>query len=440
MENVEGAEKEAERIARVLRAQIAEGARPCGAALTERAVAEELGVSRMPVQEAIRRLTLEGLLAPGPRRCAVVQGLTDADLAHLDEVRRSFYGLAVRLAATRRSDADLAELAPLAGAATRALDAGDPEGARQQALAFRDVVVRAAGNPLLGQVLEILRRRGAAWRPTPAEIAIMAGSNVELLAAVEAGDAERAEAALNGMMRRRWEARRRQVLGELNRPGTAPAATTRTETVEHRVPPPRGATELAEVTELLRRQIVDGTRPAGAELRERAIAEEFGTSRMPVRQAIGVLAAEGLVSPGQARVPATVSLLEARDVALLAEVDRALVTLAVRAAAQRWTDPALGELARLVDASTAAVAAGRTAEARTHVLAFRGEVIATAGNRLLSRLDGFVRSRVERVLFHRPDFEDLVREQRALYRAIAARDPELAEEIIAHNRRLAEVA
>mgnify|MGYP001353068839 CR=1 FL=1 len=63
-----------------LREAIIDGELPPGERLMEIQVAEELGVSRTPVREAIRKLELEGLVAMIPRKGAYVAGLSMKDV------------------------------------------------------------------------------------------------------------------------------------------------------------------------------------------------------------------------------------------------------------------------------------------------------------------------------------------------------------------------
>ena len=73
-------EPEADRIARIVREQIIDGERAPGDKLVERDLAAELGVSRVPVRDALKTLIAEGLVTPRPRTWAVVRTFTDADV------------------------------------------------------------------------------------------------------------------------------------------------------------------------------------------------------------------------------------------------------------------------------------------------------------------------------------------------------------------------
>ncbi len=73
-------------------------------------LAEQLGVSRTPVREAIRKLELEGLVVMLPRKGAYVANMSLKDIMDVLEVRASLEGLAAYLAAERISDEDIKKL------------------------------------------------------------------------------------------------------------------------------------------------------------------------------------------------------------------------------------------------------------------------------------------------------------------------------------------
>jgi len=76
-----------------------------GTRLIPEEIANEIGMSRMPVREAFRRLSTEGLVLIRPNRGCVVAGLTTEEIYEVFEIRSVLEGLAVRLA-TPRLDAD----------------------------------------------------------------------------------------------------------------------------------------------------------------------------------------------------------------------------------------------------------------------------------------------------------------------------------------------
>src|SRR4249920_728819 len=85
-----------------LRERILAGDLPRGTRLRQAALAEELGVSRTPLREALRRLSTEGLVEFSPNRGATVSELDFGDMRHAWSARVALEPGAARLAAQRR--------------------------------------------------------------------------------------------------------------------------------------------------------------------------------------------------------------------------------------------------------------------------------------------------------------------------------------------------
>lgn len=81
--------------------------------LDERRLAEDLGVSRTPIREALSRLEQEGLVLNIPRRGAFVVRKTKKEILEMICVWSALEGLAARMATMRASDEELAELREL---------------------------------------------------------------------------------------------------------------------------------------------------------------------------------------------------------------------------------------------------------------------------------------------------------------------------------------
>lgn len=134
----------------------------------------------------------------------------------------------------------------------------------------------------------------------------------------------------------------------------------------------------------IRARIVSGRLPSGSRLRERDLAEELDASRVPVREAILRLEAEGLVQTSPRR-GATVAELRLPDVEELYDVRLALEVQAARLAARRagnGADPTgLGRALAEADAMLPSGDASAIAEANASV---HDQILTLAGNRLLS--------------------------------------------------------
>jgi DNA-binding GntR family transcriptional regulator len=98
---------------RYLRDRILDAELPAEALINPAEIAERLGISRMPVREALRQLDAEGLVSMRPNRRAVVTRLSIAEVEDLFEMRAELEALAVRSAVPRLNEDTRAELTML---------------------------------------------------------------------------------------------------------------------------------------------------------------------------------------------------------------------------------------------------------------------------------------------------------------------------------------
>jgi DNA-binding GntR family transcriptional regulator len=98
---------------RYLRDRILDAELPAEALINPAEIAEHLGISRMPVREALRQLDAEGLVSMRPNRRAVVTRLSVAEVEDLFEMRAELESLAVRSAVQRLTEDSRAELTML---------------------------------------------------------------------------------------------------------------------------------------------------------------------------------------------------------------------------------------------------------------------------------------------------------------------------------------
>lgn len=95
---------------RYIHAAIRTGRYRAGERLMPEAIALDIGTSRMPVREAFRRLSTEGLVTIRPNRGVTVNGLNVADMQEVFEMRAVLEGLAVRLALPHMTEATIRRL------------------------------------------------------------------------------------------------------------------------------------------------------------------------------------------------------------------------------------------------------------------------------------------------------------------------------------------
>ncbi|MCG0068320.1 GntR family transcriptional regulator [Streptomyces tricolor] len=172
----------------------------------------------------------------------------------------------------------------------------------------------------------------------------------------------------------------------------------------------------------LREDIIAGRLGPGDRLVERELAERFGVSRVPVREAIRALVAEGFVLFESAR-RTVVRRLTPADVRELFELREALEVYAAGLAASRATPEALAELRDLLDQAARATQA-EDAETITDInTRFHDRVLAMAGNGLLISVMEPVDGRLRWLTRRNEEWPQLLTEHRALYEAIASGDP-----------------
>jgi DNA-binding GntR family transcriptional regulator len=99
-----------DRLAAAIQARVLSGEFPSGSRLRQETLAEEFGVSRTPVREALRKLQAGGLVSVEPHRGAIVRGPSAREVREAYEVRAELEGLAAELAATRIRDDELTRL------------------------------------------------------------------------------------------------------------------------------------------------------------------------------------------------------------------------------------------------------------------------------------------------------------------------------------------
>ncbi|WGD38091.1 GntR family transcriptional regulator [Lysinibacter sp. HNR] len=186
--------------------------------------------------------------------------------------------------------------------------------------------------------------------------------------------------------------------------------------------------ESSRVAEWLRNDILDGLRLPGSKLVERDLADEFGVSRVPVRDALKILETEGLVTL-RPRTWAVVREFTPQDVADLDEVRSALEVLVFRLAAQRCDDNGRERLRSILETEKAGARASNTVMSRRAAADFHEAATEIAGNELLSKIAESIRSRMRWLYGQHDDLLSVSEEHQALFDAVAQNDVAGAESL-----------
>lgn len=93
-----------------IREDILNGMYDPGEKIVEAKLADELGVSRTPVREALKQLELDGLVENIPNRGVIVKGVTSQDIKDIYTIREAIEGIAARWSVERMSQEELDSL------------------------------------------------------------------------------------------------------------------------------------------------------------------------------------------------------------------------------------------------------------------------------------------------------------------------------------------
>ena len=144
-----------------LRQAILTGRLKAGERLVEERLADELGVSRNPVREAIRALASEGLIEVAARRGASVAVMSEQEARETIEVRALLEGHNARLAARRHDGRVIKRIEAVLNKGTAAVATGHFDQLFQLNQEFHSELAAAGQNRVLGELLQRLRDRTA---------------------------------------------------------------------------------------------------------------------------------------------------------------------------------------------------------------------------------------------------------------------------------------
>jgi len=162
-------------------------------------LAEDMGVSRTPVREAIRKLELEGFVVMIPRRGTYVANISIKDINDVYEIRTSLDVLAAGLAAERIEPEELQEMQRLLVEIGKAIEAGKLQDIIALDTEFHDVLYKASRNERLRNIISNLREqitgiRGISMK-YPGRLLDTMEEHRVLVECIAARDPEKAQAA-----------------------------------------------------------------------------------------------------------------------------------------------------------------------------------------------------------------------------------------------------
>lgn len=186
----------ADRVFEKLENDIIFGVYPRGEILTELKLVEQLGVSRTPIREALRRLEQERLIADTGKG-SVVLGITEDDLLDILNIRLRIEGLASYYATKNMTAEGLQELEHVLDLQEFYYSKGDTEHIREMDDQFHALICKLSGRSVISDTLLPLHRKTQRYRKASIEdkdrMAQVVKEHRKIFEAVSSGDADLAE-------------------------------------------------------------------------------------------------------------------------------------------------------------------------------------------------------------------------------------------------------
>jgi DNA-binding GntR family transcriptional regulator len=184
-----------------VRASILRGDLPVGTVIAEARLADELGISKTPMRQALQLLRTEGLLETGPRRQLVVRGFSEGHRNEVLQIREALEEIAVTTACRVMTLEQVDQLHLVLLRQKRAVEAHDEEAFLVRDEEFHVLIARSANLPIVAQLLEQMRgfarlmRLGRSQPPEHLEDILV--EHTRILEALERRDEEAALQALH---------------------------------------------------------------------------------------------------------------------------------------------------------------------------------------------------------------------------------------------------
>ena len=191
---------------KILKEMIADQRFNPGSHINVEKLTQELGVSRTPIWEAIRRLEQEGIVVHTPHKGVKVRELTREMALKLYEVREALESLSARLGAVRATPGIIASMESCLAEQALIVEQGDVVAYSRSDHEFHLLIYESSENELLTEVLEVLRYKALplAFRMGPYFEEFL-GFHRKILGAFRRNDGQAAEEAMQSHNQRMLE-------------------------------------------------------------------------------------------------------------------------------------------------------------------------------------------------------------------------------------------
>ena len=198
----------ADQVFEKLETDILSGVYPKGELLTELKLCEELGVSRTPIREALRRLSQEHIIEESGKG-SIVLGIDKNDLKDIYAIRTRIEGMAAALAAQNATSAQLEELKEAVELQEFYVSKKDAHHIRQFDSRFHEIVYICSGSKVMFDTLMPLHKKVLKFRKISVESNARAVNSAsehrKIYEAIVAGNSKLAEQRMTEHIKKAYE-------------------------------------------------------------------------------------------------------------------------------------------------------------------------------------------------------------------------------------------
>jgi DNA-binding GntR family transcriptional regulator len=200
MENIlkiEGYELLSQKVYRALKTEIIKGSLKPGTKLSEGKIAEQMGVSRTPVREALKELAAEGFVKMNPNQAVVVSNASVEDIQEVLQIRGVLEGLAARLATKTINEEEIKELEKYQKQMEYYTKKDDVLAFSEMDAEFHELILNICGNNKLIQIRKNISDQAHRYRirslSIPGRLKYSLKEHQEIVEALKRKDAEQAD-------------------------------------------------------------------------------------------------------------------------------------------------------------------------------------------------------------------------------------------------------
>ncbi|MBQ0145503.1 MAG: GntR family transcriptional regulator [Lachnospiraceae bacterium] len=170
-----------------------------GSTVTEKDIADKLGVSRTPVREALNRLEHDNMVEETGKGTKII-GISEKDIITIYRLREMLDGLCAVEAAENITDDEIRQLSDILDYSEFCVMKQDPDKIRECDNNFHDILYRSSRNPVLYNILIPLHKKAAKYRwltiSDPSRAQLSAQEHRQILEALKKHDKEMTKIAM----------------------------------------------------------------------------------------------------------------------------------------------------------------------------------------------------------------------------------------------------